>query len=219
MTHICVSKRTIIGSDNGLSPGRRQAIIWTNAGILLIRTLGTKFSEILIKIITFSLKKMHLKVSPAKRRPFCLSLNVLMTFRKVYFPSAKTLMILLHSLNKHSLKRSILFLIPIWYAYHMKRYAYINIVLKLKHKQYYCRNWNVFFNIILVLRYVILGLLGKILTTKWDGIYTGRLWSIYIGDMMMFWETVVIDRNLCDKANPNASRPKAIVIEWSASAL
>ena len=34
--HICVSKLTIIGSDNGLSPGRRQAIIWTNAGILLI---------------------------------------------------------------------------------------------------------------------------------------------------------------------------------------
>ena len=33
--HICVSKLTIIGSDNGLSPGRRQAIIWTNAGILL----------------------------------------------------------------------------------------------------------------------------------------------------------------------------------------
>ena len=38
---------TIIGSNNGLSPGRRQAIIWTNAGILLIRTLGANFSEIL----------------------------------------------------------------------------------------------------------------------------------------------------------------------------
>ena len=36
VTHICVGKPTIIGSDNGLSPGRRQAIIWTNAGILLI---------------------------------------------------------------------------------------------------------------------------------------------------------------------------------------
>ena len=30
MTHICISKLTIIGSYNGLSPGRRQAIIWTN---------------------------------------------------------------------------------------------------------------------------------------------------------------------------------------------
>ena len=46
VTHICVSKLTIIGSDNGLSPGRRQAIIWTNAGILLIGPLGTNFSEI-----------------------------------------------------------------------------------------------------------------------------------------------------------------------------
>ena len=42
VTHICVNKLTIIGSDNGLSPGRRQAIIWTNAGILLIDTLGNK---------------------------------------------------------------------------------------------------------------------------------------------------------------------------------
>ena len=47
VTHICVGKLTTIGSDNGLSPGRRQAIIWTNDGILLIRTLGTNFSEIL----------------------------------------------------------------------------------------------------------------------------------------------------------------------------
>ena len=66
MTHICVSKLTIIGSDNGLSPDRRQAIIWTNAGILLIRTLGTNFSEILSEIHAFSFKKMHLKVSSAK---------------------------------------------------------------------------------------------------------------------------------------------------------
>ena len=66
VTHICVSKLTIIGSDNGLSPGRGQAIIWTNAGILLIRTLGTKFREILSEIHAFSLKKMHLKMSSAK---------------------------------------------------------------------------------------------------------------------------------------------------------
>ena len=49
-THIWVGKLTIIGSDNGLSPGRRQAIIWTNAGILFIGPLGTNFSEILLKI-------------------------------------------------------------------------------------------------------------------------------------------------------------------------
>ena len=69
-THICVGKLTTIGSDNGLSPGRRQAIIWTIAGILLIGTLGTYFSEILIGIQTFSFKKMHLKMSSAKWRPF-----------------------------------------------------------------------------------------------------------------------------------------------------
>ena len=74
---MCVGKLTIIGSDNGLSPGRRQPIIWTNAGILLIETLGTNFSEILIGIQILSLKKMRLKMSSAKWRPFCLGLNVL----------------------------------------------------------------------------------------------------------------------------------------------
>ena len=77
VTHICVVKLTTIGSDNGLSPGRRQAIIRTNAGILLIGPLGTKFSEILIEIYTFSFKKTHLKISSGKWRPFCFSLNVL----------------------------------------------------------------------------------------------------------------------------------------------
>ena len=56
VTHICVGKLTIIGSDNGLSPGRRQAIIWANTGILLIGPLGTKFNAISIAIETFSFK-------------------------------------------------------------------------------------------------------------------------------------------------------------------
>ena len=77
MTHICVGKLTIIGSDNGLSPERRQAIIWTNAGILLIGTLGTNFGEISIEIRIFSFKKMGSKVSSAKWRPFCLGVNEL----------------------------------------------------------------------------------------------------------------------------------------------
>ena len=55
--HICVSKLIIIGSDNDLSPGQRQAIIWTNAGILLIEPLGTNFSEILIKIYALSFRR------------------------------------------------------------------------------------------------------------------------------------------------------------------
>ena len=77
MTHICVNKLTITGSDNGLSPDRRQAIICTNGGILLIRTLGTNFSEIESETDTFSSKEMHLKMSSGKWRPFCLGLNVL----------------------------------------------------------------------------------------------------------------------------------------------
>ena len=80
VTHMCVSKLTIIASDNALSPGRRQTIIWTNDGIMLIRTLGTYFSEILIEIMIFLLKKMRLKVSSAKWRPCCLGLNVLTSY-------------------------------------------------------------------------------------------------------------------------------------------
>ena len=66
VTHICVSQLTMTGSDNGFLPGRRQAIIWTNAGTLLIGTLGTKFREM----------KMHLKTS-GKLRKFCLRLNLI----------------------------------------------------------------------------------------------------------------------------------------------
>ena len=65
VTHICVGNLTIIGSDNGLSPGRRQAIIRTNAWILLIGPLGTNFSEILVGNQTFAFRKMHLKMSSA----------------------------------------------------------------------------------------------------------------------------------------------------------
>ena len=68
---------TIIGSDNGLAPDRCQAIIWTNAAILLTGPLGTNFSENLIEIHIFSFKKMHLKISSGKWQPFCLCLNVL----------------------------------------------------------------------------------------------------------------------------------------------
>ena len=63
--------QVIIGSDNGLSTIRRHVIIWTGAVLLSIGPLGTNFSEILIKIQNFSFTKMHPKISPAKRRPFC----------------------------------------------------------------------------------------------------------------------------------------------------
>ena len=93
VTHRCVGNLTIIGPDNGLWPGRHQTIIGTNAGILLIGRLGTKFSEILIEIHTFSFKKMRFKLSSVKWWPLCLGLNVL------------TLQVLNHQLPLHYLYR------------------------------------------------------------------------------------------------------------------
>ena len=79
VTHISLGNLTIIGLDNGLLPGQRQAIIWTNDGILLIGPSRTNFSEISIEIHTFSFNKMLLKMSAAKWPPFCLGLNELMS--------------------------------------------------------------------------------------------------------------------------------------------
>ena len=85
VSHICIGKLTNIGSYNGLSPGRCQAIIWTNAGILLIGPWGTKFSEILIGFHTFSFKKIHLKMSSGKWWSFCPGLNVLMWWKPICY--------------------------------------------------------------------------------------------------------------------------------------
>ena len=85
--HIFVSKLAIIGSDDGLSPERRQAIIWTNAGVLLIGTLGTNFSEILSKIHIFSVNKMLLKTSSVEWWPFSLCHNVLKDWSTIFLPS------------------------------------------------------------------------------------------------------------------------------------
>ena len=69
------------GRDNGLSPGWCQAIIWTNAAILLIGPLGKNFNEIHSKIHTFSFKKINLKCLlengghfvSASQNPTCIS--------------------------------------------------------------------------------------------------------------------------------------------------
>ena len=66
VTHICDSKLTIIGSDKGLASGRRQAIIRSNAGMLLNGHIGTNFSEIVIEIPTFAFKKTYFKMPSAK---------------------------------------------------------------------------------------------------------------------------------------------------------
>ena len=59
-----------------MAPGRHKAIIWTNAGILT-EPSGINFGEISIKILAFSFKKMHLKMSAAKWGPSFVGLNVL----------------------------------------------------------------------------------------------------------------------------------------------
>ena len=85
VTHICISKQTIIGTDNGLLPGRRQAIISTNSGILSFQTLGTNFSEILSEIPKL-FKKIHLNMSSAKWRQFCLGFNVIAKWSLILLP-------------------------------------------------------------------------------------------------------------------------------------
>ena len=95
VTHICVDKLTIIDSDNGLSPGRRQAIISINTGVLLIGPLGTNLSEILIEIYAFSFTKMHLKTSSGKWPPSCLGFNVLRS-EFTTFQSLSEPMMLIH---------------------------------------------------------------------------------------------------------------------------
>ena len=79
VTHICVGKTTIIGSDNGLAPTRRQAIIWTNAGILLIGTLGkklqwnfTRMSFILIQENAY--ENVVWKMAAILSRPRCVKI-------------------------------------------------------------------------------------------------------------------------------------------------
>ena len=88
---LCVSKLTIIVPDNGLSPGGRQAIIWTNDGMLLIWPLGTNFSEISIEVHIFSFKKMQLKISSAKCRRFRLRLNALSLKGLLADPALRTI--------------------------------------------------------------------------------------------------------------------------------
>ena len=76
---ICVSKLTITGSVNGLSRGRRRAIIWTSAGMLLIWPPRTNFIDFLLS--KSFIHEMHLNMSSAEWWPFCLDLNMLILRR------------------------------------------------------------------------------------------------------------------------------------------
>ena len=77
VTHICLSELIIFGLDNGLSPCPRQAIIWTNAEILLIGPLEIKSNDISVINQLFLFKKRHLKIPSSHWGPFCLGFIVL----------------------------------------------------------------------------------------------------------------------------------------------
>ena len=77
VTHICVSDLTSIGSDNGLMPGRHQVIIRTNAGILLIRPLGTNFSEFSVEILNIFIQENAFESVVCEKAAICFGLNEL----------------------------------------------------------------------------------------------------------------------------------------------
>ena len=85
MTHLCVTKLAIIDPDNGLSPGRHQAIIWTSAGILLIRTLRTKFNKFLTKFTHFYSRKCIWKCRLRNCGTFSRHQCVKISIHKLYF--------------------------------------------------------------------------------------------------------------------------------------
>ena len=134
MTHICVSKLTIIGSDNGLSPDRRQAIFWTNAGILLIGPLGTNFSEILIEIHAFTFKKMHLKkvvwnIAAILSRPRCVKASALLLAHSDLYTGLACHIFTLSSVNKWLYRSSICGWWPRWTLIQQHRYRDKSIIL------------------------------------------------------------------------------------------
>ena len=79
--HICISKVTVIGPDIGLSPERRQAILWTNAGILFIGTLGTKIQWNLkqnsyIFILENAFENVICEIAGILSRSQCVNLSI-----------------------------------------------------------------------------------------------------------------------------------------------
>ena len=86
--HICVSKLIIIGSDNGLSPGRHQAIIWSNADyyyLTLRYTLQWNFNQnwyIFIQENAF--ENIVWKMSAILSQPQCVTCMVTAPNRNIW---------------------------------------------------------------------------------------------------------------------------------------
>ena len=127
--HICVNKLTIIGSDNGLSPGRCQAIIWTNAAILLIVPLVTNFSESQSKFKHFHWKNTFevviCEILSISHRPQCVNTAVTLYFRCAFsavssmpsiFFTARPVWKIMNLIDKYPLKLRYYALLTHWYA-------------------------------------------------------------------------------------------------------
>ena len=111
---MCISKPTIIGLDHG---------------ILFIRTLATKLSEMLCKIHTFSVWKIHLKTSSTEWRQLCLGLNVLKWLR-----IKDTVWIVL--VAKVATQAELLPVIPPWLYTNMIHLWHINYIFRRYLVQY-----------------------------------------------------------------------------------
>ena len=87
MTHICVSKLTTIGSDNGLSHGRCKAIIWTKAGNIVEWGPGNEIQWTFNRNLNISFKIKQFKMASGKWRSFFFGLNVLRQLYDCYSAS------------------------------------------------------------------------------------------------------------------------------------
>ena len=114
-----------IGSGNGLAPNRHQAITRTNADLLSIGPLGTNFSENLIKVLTFSFKKMCLKLSSAKWRPFCPGEMSYLTTVPDQHPHWHTSDNLLYIPSNMHNSKTVLCFVLLWSYHH---FLWINVV-------------------------------------------------------------------------------------------
>ena len=136
-------RQSIIGSDNCLSPGRCQAIIWIHVGILLIGPLGTNITEISIEMFTFSSKKMYLKMSSGKWRLSVRWINIKTSsyqYRKSHCGD-KTVVrsSYLHNGISYTGKMTSLY----WFAPLVSASMCYHVLVKLIHMIYALENWVV----------------------------------------------------------------------------
>ena len=68
--------KAIFGLDSSLPPVWHQAVVWTNAGLLLARPMERRFSEILIKEYIVHAREIDLEMLSEKGQSACPSLVV-----------------------------------------------------------------------------------------------------------------------------------------------